>query len=63
MCHTGGGVGCFAALGMHEARADKARVGEYLAWVNANGWSDWNQSTVTGRKMISIGNGVFLYEK
>ena len=51
------------ALGMHEARADKVRAGEYLAWVNAKGWSDWNQSTVTGRKMISIGNGVFLYEK
>jgi hypothetical protein len=53
------------ALGMHDAHADKVRVGEYLAWVkvNAKGFRDWNQSTVTGRKMISVDDVVILYEK
>ena len=51
------------ALGMHEARAAKVRVSEYLAWVNAGAWSDWNQSSVTGRKMIAVGNGLMLYDK
>ena len=48
------------ALGIHH---DKAHVGEYLSWVNAKGWSDWNRSTVTGRKMIYVGDRVILYEK
>ena len=48
-------------LGMHDAA--KVRVGEYLAWINAECWSDRKQSTVTGRKMISVGNGVMLYDK
>ena len=50
-------------LGMHEARAAKGRMSEYLVWVNAGAWSDWNQSSVTGRRMIAIGNGLMLFDK
>jgi hypothetical protein len=51
------------ALGMHQARVRKVRVVSYLAWVNAGAWSDWNQSSVTGRKMIEIGDELMAYNK
>ena len=49
-------------LGISEARA-AAKVHMYLAWVNAGAWSDWNRTSVTGRKMIAIGNELMLYDK
>lgn len=52
-----------SALGMHEARSAKVRPTEYLAWVNAGGWTDWNSNSVTGREMISIGNGCMMYAR
>lgn len=52
-----------SALGMHEARAAGVRPTEYLAWVNAGGWTDWNSNSVTGREMISIGNGCMMYPR
>ena len=52
------------ALGMNEARASKVRATEYLSWINAKGWRDLNQHTVTGRKMINVCDyGCMLYEK
>lgn len=52
-----------SALGMHEARAAKVRPTEYLVWVNAGGWTDWNSNSVTGREMISIGNKCMMYAR
>lgn len=51
------------ALGMHKPRAATVDAQEYLVWVNAVGWTDWNRSTVTGRAMISVENGCMAYEK
>jgi len=53
----GGRTGMFyceveMALGLMHA----ASASEYLIWVNAEGWSDWNQNTVSGREMISVGD-------
>ena len=55
---------CFeveSALGVHEARAGRKRPTEYLAWVNAGGWTDGNRNSVTGREMISISNWCMVY--
>jgi hypothetical protein len=52
------------ALGVHEDKTAKVRATEYAVWINAKGWRDWNQCTVTGRKRISIGDDkCMLYEK